>query len=162
MSAHDALMSFSKKQLNKPRTNRKKNKAPEKEMVKQIISWSKSNGMDLDVIEASGGRNQFGNITVKSGYSDISGNDKHGYAMYIEAKAAGKRNTLRANQYVFLLRKIKSGAFAVVADNVQSLSLYYYGWLEFKENGQHERAVKYLIENLYVPKQIRSSDGGLF
>lgn len=156
MSAKDALLSFSKKQIQKNnRQKRRKNKKPEQEMVDSILKWCRKQGMNLDVIEASGGMNKFGSITVKSGYSDISGNDKHGFAVYIEAKASGKRSTLKGHQYEFLKGKIESNAFAMVIDNVEHLASYYFTWLMHKENGQSERAKKYLLDNLFVPKVCR-------
>jgi hypothetical protein len=158
MSARDALMSFSSKQTKKARTNKRKNKRPEQEVVKEIIKWGKQNGFSLDVIEASGGRNAYGAITVKSGYSDISGCDRNGYACYLEVKARGRISTIRPNQYDFLLKKIQYGAFAGCFDNVESLNHIYFNWLNMRENGDIDRAKKYLQKNLYQPKAIREEN----
>lgn len=157
MSVREALEAYSKAQFkkNKPRDKKKKYKKPEQEMVDKILKWCRSQGMDLNVIESSGGSNKYGAVTVKAGYSDISGNDKNGYAVYIEAKAKDRRCTLKGHQYEFLKRKINSGAFAMVIDNVEHLANYYFTWLMHKENNQHDRAKKYLIDNLFVPKVCR-------
>lgn len=125
-----AIERFLKRQ--EPREMRH-NEAPEREVVKQILNFGKVKKWDLDVVEAKAVWNteaqRFVSGQVKAGYSDISGNTELGHALYIEAKAPGKRSTLRDDQLEFLLRKIASNCFAVVVDSVSGLETYYNGWL---------------------------------
>lgn len=133
----DALQNFYSKELKKDSPSKKrKNKAPEKQVVKAILTWGNDNGFDLDVIEASTFDrykvSMAHDTKVVAGYSDISGNDRFGLACYIEVKAPGRRSTLRESQRFFLERKISSGAFACVTDNISHLHNLYHQWLVLK------------------------------
>lgn len=114
----------------------RKNKSPEKTVVKNILKTLRSAGFCLDVVEASNydriKQAVVHDIKVAAGYSDISGNDKLGFAVYIEAKAPGKRSSLRELQRMFLERKIKSGAFACVSDSDVHVVELYSKWIRLK------------------------------
>jgi len=112
---------------NRPRSSTgKRNQQPEKEVVKDIMNWLGKNRFYCNVIEAkavysvSAGRYLSGQVSA--GYSDISGNDCEGLACYIEAKAPGKRATLRSDQREFLESKVQSNCFAVCVDGVHGLA----------------------------------------
>lgn len=115
---------------------KRKNKSPEKKVVKDILEWGKKYGLDLDVIEASGydriKKAMVHDTKIDPGYPDISGNDRFGLAVYIEAKAKGRRSSLRDHQRQFLMRKINSGAFACVADSAEYVHELYHKWLVCK------------------------------
>lgn len=124
-----AVKKNSRKYIKKARTTKRtKNQKPEKQVEKYCLVWLRKNGFDVDIIEAGGGFNAYGAVTVKSGYVDCSGNDRHGYAVYIEFKAPKRLSTLRENQRDFLERKINSGAFACVVDSACLLEDIYAEW----------------------------------
>lgn len=140
-STEKALNKFFLKEANKLEkeqrgSSRGRNKSPEKTVVKEILSACRSIGFNLDVIEASGydrmKKAMVHDSKVTPGYSDISGNSNLGLAVYIEAKAPGKRASLRDAQRAFLENKIKSGAFACVADSAEYVLKLYNEWLRLK------------------------------
>lgn len=113
---------FQKKQLpKKPRA--KPNGKPEEKVVKEILAYLRSLGFSLSIIEAkatySEASGTYRGSTVKAGYPDISGCTPNGLAVYVEAKAPGKRSTLREDQRIFLIEKIKNNCFAICADSVK-------------------------------------------
>ena len=127
-SVTQALEKYYEKTKPKEKTGRK-NKAPEKDVVKAIVSWLSSIGASSNVIESkstySARAGRYISQSVSSGYSDISGNFESGVAFFIEAKARGKRRTLRDKQFDFLKRKIQTNAFAYVCDDVEQLKIVY-------------------------------------
>jgi hypothetical protein len=159
MSARDALLKYHARQLGTARKKRKKNKKPEQQVVDEIHKWLKKHGFDCNTVEAKATWSEGGfykSSTVAPGFSDIAGNDRNGFAVFIEAKAPGKRSTLRPSQREFLLRKIKTNCFAVVADSVGFLSTAYDEWC----NLGGEEAQKYLFGLL--PKTRSGDDDPLF
>ena len=145
-SIENALLRNHQRQLKRDSPTRKKRQTPEQDVVKQLLSIMRTYHWDVDVIESKGGyRNDFGVVPVKPGYSDISGNDNYGLAVYVEAKAPKCRSTIRHNQMLFLVRKIRSNAFAVVVDSAELLMEFYTTFIGLK--GSIERQ-KYLIECL--------------
>lgn len=117
---------------NEPRVQRR-NEHPEKEVVKAILEYGKTKGWDIEVIDAKAVFNEkegrYLTGQVAPGYPDVSGNNGLGHALYIEAKAPGKRSTVRDDQVTFLLRKIGTNSFAVVVDSTELLEELYNGWL---------------------------------
>lgn len=128
------LGKYSKKMAEKPKKKtRRKNKAPEKQVVKQICAWLKSSGFSYDIVEASSfdrtRKVMVHDTKVTAGFSDIVACDPYGFACYIEAKAPGKRSTLRDHQRQFLMNKIENNAFACVTDSVEHLNNLYFTWI---------------------------------
>lgn len=115
---------------------RKRYKAPEKKAVREILDWAAEYGFDLDVIEASKYDRHMQSMgeedKVPVGFSDLCGVDRFGFACYIEVKANGRRSTVRPHQLDFLIRKIKSGAFACVADSAKYAHELYHRWIVCK------------------------------
>lgn len=163
----NAIKSFEKKNLpKKTKPRKKKNSAPEAALVKNFLKFAKQHKalFDLNVIEAKAVYNQQAGMylsgQVASGYPDISGNDKFGHAMFLEAKAPGKRSTLRADQYEFLMRKIEMNCFAICFDSIQYFKDTYKTWHALNIDDRKN----YLINELPVPKLLRvqNNDDPLF
>lgn len=116
---------------------KRKNKAPEKQVVKDILEWGKEYGFSLDVVEASTfDRTRVSMVhdtKVVAGFSDIVGcTPKFGFACYIEAKAPKSRARLKEHQRAFLEKKINAGAFACVTDSIEHLHNLYHQWIVLK------------------------------
>lgn len=129
----NAMASFNKK--NDPNKVTRKNNAPEKEAVKLILDWCKSQSWSVTVIEAKAVFNRAANRYMTSqvgtkGFCDIVGNDNEGRAVFIEAKALGKRATVKQHQIDFLKSKIESNCFACVTDSPENLKTQYVSWLQ--------------------------------
>jgi len=155
MSARDAILKYSGKQLPSKRKRQTRNKKPEKLVESNVLQWSKNNGMFLHVIESSSYDPRLGTIgtqKAESGFSDLVGNTDGGFAIYIELKAKDRRSTLRLDQRIFLENKIDQGCFAVVTDSVEHLA---HTWTEYKSLDRGERK-HYLLGCL--PRQISKKD----
>lgn len=113
-----------------PRIN--KNDKPEKAFVKQILFYLRSKGWSLDVVDStavySKEAGRYLNSMARVGISDIVGNMPNGRSVYIEAKAPGRRRTIRPDQLEFLIGKIKTNAFAVVSDSIEHFDKIYNEW----------------------------------
>lgn len=115
------------------------NEHPERDLQREIIKWlnSEEMGWSVDNIESraqfspSQGRYIIAHQTP--GLPDLMGNDQDGRAVFIELKAPGRRNTLRANQRQFLIRKIKTNCFAICADSQDYIFRMYKLWLRTSE-----------------------------
>lgn len=137
---------------------KRKNNAPERQLQKEIIKWLNSIGCSVNSIESKA---QFSEVTQQytsqtniDGLSDIIGNDMHGRAIYIEMKAPGRRNTLRDNQRKFLIGKIRTNCFAIVADSKEYIEKAYGRYSDIIRNG--ESTVPFLLNEL--PKEKASKD----
>lgn len=130
---------------NDPNRVHRKNNDPERKLQKEVINWLESLGFSVDNVDSkaqySADQGRYISQNAKPGISDIIGNDPNGHAVYIELKAPGKRGTLRENQRDFLLRKINSNAFAIVADSKEFIWEAYSNW----QNGPLLGAKGYLI-----------------
>lgn len=130
MSARDALLNYSKKQIKTKRT--KRNSSPEKEVEKEVMHWLRTHGFSCHVVESkavyspSAGGYKSGQTIP--GFSDVVGCDPNGMAVFIELKAKGRNSTLKEHQYLFLKNKIEHGAFAVCVDSVMLLERVYQNW----------------------------------
>ena len=165
MSAKTALHNYLSRQLqNNSRDPKRKNEKPEKIVEKSVTSWCKRHRIDVSIVECKGVYNSktrtFLHGMTEPGYSDLSGNNEFGIAVYIELKAKGRRSTLRVKQDEFLRRKINYGCFAVVVDSAELLEEMYYGWLNYINKNLVAEAKKYLLGQL--PKKRREVDGPLF
>lgn len=137
---------------NDPNRIKRKNKSPELDLEREAIRYFNSMGWDLDSIES---KNQYDPRSGKylaspneSGIVDCVGNDNYGNAVYIEWKAPGKISTLREKQRMFLIRKINTNCFAVVADSIKFVEEHYNAWLS------HSRPRDFLFSLL--PKEKRN------
>lgn len=121
---------------NKPKTKRRKNKSPEKTVVKELLKWLKDNGFSADVIEASSydrvNKIRVHDTKVVAGFTDIVATDMYGFACYIEAKAPKRRSQLKEHQREFIINKINNNAFACVTDSIEHLSHLYNQWILLK------------------------------
>ena len=150
----DALSGVKKKKT--------KNEKPEKVTEAEVIQWLSDRKFNFNVVEAkavysvSAGRYLSGQ--TDPGFSDIVANDSSGRAFFIELKAKGKKSTLKSHQYIFLKEKIEMNCFACVCDSAEMLDKIYLKWGSFLARGEHEMAMDYLLEQLYVPKEIREMD----
>jgi len=119
---------------NDPTRVKRRNKAPEKAVQTEVMAWLNSKGFDCNVFESkavfSASANRYLHSQMKPGVVDIIGNDPNGHAVFIELKAPGRinRSSLRAEQRLFLLRKIETYAFACVVDSSKRLEEIYSGW----------------------------------
>lgn len=156
MSAEDALLKHHQKLLKQSEPRKRRNKRPEKEVESACLKWMREHGWSVDVIEASGGRNMYGAVTVKSGFSDACGNTQHGLAVFVEFKAPGRLATLRDHQRVFLTKKINTNCFAVVVDSASRLSTLFDEWLRHRRNKDLKAAQDFLLNAL--PKERKSKD----
>jgi len=149
--------------LKKDAGPQRKNKKPEKQVEKDCLKWMRENGFDVDIIEASGERNEFGAIAVKSGYSDCSGNDSFGRAVYVEFKAPGRAvfSSVRPGQIKFLKRKIETNCFAVVVDSAKVLENYYRAWINVGMTRGRDGAREYL-KDIFPKERVNQDDSDLF
>lgn len=140
------MLMYAKAQTRKPRS--KRNKAPEKQLEKQVLEWLREVGCDVNVVEAKATFNpkigMYLNSMTTPGMADIVGNDSEGFAIYVELKAKGKLSTLRDNQYEFLKRKILTFSFGVCIDSLDLLKDYYKNWKAMPTYAGRE----YLLDNL--------------
>jgi len=120
-----AVEKFTMKQNKKSSGIKRKNLKPEKEVQLACVTWMRSLGWDVQVIESKATYDsrsgRYISQSVKAGYSDCSGNTNTGLSVYVEFKAPGRLSTLRFNQREFLLKKIESGCFAVCVDGTSHL-----------------------------------------
>jgi len=157
MSHHESTKAALHKYLTKKTTVKKssKNRKPEKEVEKACMNWFRDQGFSMNVIEASGGRNMYGAITVKSGFVDSAGCTPLGIGSFVEFKAPGRLSTLRDNQREFLLEKINKGCFACVVDSAGSLSRLYQEWYMIYIEDKNQ-SIELLLNSL--PKKRVSND----
>lgn len=142
----------------------RKNDAPEKRVVKDIMKWLTENEFSCQVFESKAQYDpQLQRYIAQATYvgtADIVGNDKMGLAVYVEAKAPGSRNRLREHQREFLQMKIQTNAFAVCIDSVVLLSEFYTKWSTMRSMSSLRAAREYLLSNL--PKQALKDEEPLF
>lgn len=123
----------------------KKNSKPEFELTyKPVKRWLYENGFSCDKVESKAVRGADGGFyrgMAVAGMSDLVGCDPHGYAVFIELKAPGRRASLKGHQRDFLIEKIKRGAFACCTDSVEHLSETYSHW-------QKTKSKEFLMANL--------------
>lgn len=155
MSAKTALHNYLSKQLaHNNREPKRKNEKPEKIVERSVLAWCKKHKLDVSVVECKGVYNAktrtFLHGMTEPGYSDLSGNNQLGMAVYIELKAPGRRSTLRFKQREFLIRKIKAGCFAVVVDSSELLEEIYYQWGNYINKDLFGEAKQYLMGQ--IPK----------
>jgi len=152
-----------KKQLKTLKKGAKKvNKGPEKAFIMHdLLPFLRQINASYSLIEAkavwSRRAGRYTRGMAPKGFPDIMGNFLGGWALYIEAKAPGKLNTIRAEQYLFLEDKILSGAFAVCVDNVALLQSYLDEWQRLMKSNQRENAKAYLLTCL--PKKPKELGG---
>lgn len=161
MSARDALLKYSQRQLKSVNNNRapkRKNEKPEEITVRECIDWLRDHGFSIHRVEAkavySKAAGRYLHSQTTPGMPDLVGNDKNGRACFIECKAKGKRSTVRHAQTEFLTEKIKTNCFVVVADTSEFLSNAYDLW----QSTSAPNRQKLLLSLL--PKQIKESDDG--
>lgn len=150
--------------INKNETYKPKrsNQKPEEIFIHEsLMPWLEANGFDCNVIESKSSyskeRQRYISQNAKPGISDIFGNYRNGLSVFIEAKAPTRRNTLRDNQREFLIRKIRSGCFAICCSDLHYINEV---WTHFKTLPSEQR-IGYLLDQL--PKQkLRESDDLLF
>lgn len=146
----NSIAKFCKK--NDPRRDKRKNLAPEKEFVKKLVVHLKLKGFFVSVVEAKAVFNEKAGRYMTSqvssdGFCDIVGNDPNGRAVFIEAKAEGKKSTLRENQHKFLLEKIESNCFAACIDSITSFDILYSGYCNISDPKEKKAFLKH-----YLPK----------
>ena len=144
-----------------PRRDKRRNLSPEKEFVKKLILHLKLKGFFVTVVEAKAVWNEKANRYLTSqvssaGFCDIVGNDPEGRAVFIEAKAEGKRATIRENQYEFLKQKIESNCFAACVDSISFLDSLYSG---FKHLQTVTERKQYLLNYLPKPRKKKYDPG---
>ena len=145
-----AMEKFSAKQLPKQKRTIKNGK-PEAELVLELKKHLEGLGFSINVIEAKAvyseraGRYLRGQAAA--GLSDLVGNTHLGQSVFIEAKAPGRRNTIRLAQHKFLTEKIRSGCFAIVCDSIEYFNIV---WAKYTaRNG--DLAKMYLLSELPLP-----------
>lgn len=130
----------------------RKNKSPEKEVVKELLNWLKDNKFDVHVVESkavysvAAGRYLSGQ--TDAGMSDIVGCTPEGVACFIEAKAKNKLSTLSLIQQDFLIKKATRGCFAIHTDSVERLKKIYEHWVMAREKNK-DLATEYLLGLLH-------------
>jgi len=153
-----ALETYASKQLPKPDTPKRRNKQPEKQTEKDCMAWMRQQGWDVHVIEASGGFNQYGAVTVKSGFSDACGNTPHGLSVFVEFKAQGKLRTLRPGQRAFLTKKIETNAFAVCVDGAALLHDVWHQFITLRRSKDLNATRQFLMSQLPPEPKTRGSE----
>jgi hypothetical protein len=144
-----AMEEYLKKQQPKPKSTESrssKNKTPEKDFVKLILKYLRGLGWSVDVVDSaavySKEAGMYLNSMARIGMSDIVGNMPNGIAVFIEAKAQGKRSTVRPDQREFLIAKIDTNCFAIVCDSIEYFDRVFGEW----QNSHVKKA--YLLKEL--------------
>lgn len=138
----------------------RKNNKPEQSVVKEVLKWAKSRGLDLHVVEskavysASAGR--YLHSQTSESLPDLLGNYQ-GLSVWIECKAKGRVSTLKEHQRAFLARKATQNCFACVTDSVKRLENYFDTFLTLLP----EDRPTYLLSHL-KPKKPHSDESDLF
>ena len=144
---------YSAKQLKQNKPSRK-NKKPEQEVVKALLSWLQMNGFHAFRVESQAAYNpNSGHYTssfAPTGCSDILGTTPCGRSLYLEVKAPGKRSTLKNHQRDFLLEGIRRGSLACCSDSVQHFQNLYDSWLLTDERSD------LLTKDLPLSKKIKT------
>ena len=157
-----ALDRYFKRQLEEEKPKeRRKNKAPEKDVVKKLCAWMRVMGWDYDIVEASTYDRIYKErveAKITAGFSDIVACAPGGTACYIEAKAPGRRATLKCHQRDFLERKIVLGAFAVCVDSPELLNQLWSEYTSLKLKRLSTEA--FLLRQL--PQKKKPDDAPLF
>lgn len=139
----DAIQKFHEK--NEPKEVRKNN-APERDVVREIIQWCEENSWSVCVINSSSvyseKEDRYLTAQAPAGYPDLSGCTPLGVFAGLEIKAPGRRSTMSDDQMLFLIQKIERGAFAGVFDSVDLLESTYMEWLK------SENKKAFLLRNL--------------
>lgn len=134
------------------REKRTNNKPEEDFIHNELMPWLEENGFDCNVIESKSSyskeRQRYISQHAKPGISDIFGNYKNGLSVFIEAKAPTRRNTLRDNQREFLIRKIRSGCFAICCCDLHYIDKV---WTHFKTLPSELR-IEFLLKELPVKR----------
>lgn len=140
MSAEQALLNHHKRQLGLNKRT-KKNKHPEKDVVKSCMIWFAENGFSMSVVESkatfSEKSGRYISGQAEPGFPDSAGCTPYGYGCFVEFKAKGRLSTLRDEQRDFLTDKIHHGSFACVVDCVDRLYEIYTKWLNKRNMGDH-------------------------
>lgn len=148
MSAQDALLKYSQKQLKTARTRKRRNKKPEEEAVREICTWCEKQKWSVHRVESkavySRAAGRYLRGQAASGFPDLVGNTGHGQGVFIEVKAKGKRSTIKPHQVIFLKEKIKTGCFAICADSAVCINNM---WTIYCSLNNDMRK-KYLLDNL--------------
>jgi hypothetical protein len=107
--------------------NRRKNQAPEEEVVSQVIAWCNANGWFIKRYESKAKYiNGVWRVSgLQVGTPDLMGATPDGYIAAIECKAPGRRSCLRTDQEKFLRDVLRVGGFGVVVDSVSCLERLY-------------------------------------
>jgi hypothetical protein len=138
----------------------RKNRTPEKDFVKELLRHLRSIGWSVDVVDSaavySKEAGMYLNSMARVGMSDIVGNMPNGIAVYIEAKAHGKRSTVRPDQREFLISKIDTNCFAIVCDSIE------YFDRSFNEWGISLSKKAYLLKELPELSGRWADDGPIF
>ena len=161
----DSMAAYEKKHKQPMVVSKKsKNNSPEKDLVKLMMLWLKEHNFACTVIEskavynAKAGRYMSSQVGTR-GYSDISGNDPEGRAVFIEVKAKDRLYTLKEHQREFLISKIKSNCFAVACDSVTKLQHWYNTFISLPFNQRQD----YLMSLLPKKRPSKTDqDGPLF
>lgn len=138
------------------------NDDPEAQVVRTIITETKLLDWDIQVVESKAKfiDGQYRSSGIKFGTCDILGIDSIGNAVFIEAKAPGKRSTFwregNDRQIEFLLSKIERGAFACVVDSWAQLNAYYMQWRQIRIT--NTEAAKAFLTDALPPKPKRKVD----
>lgn len=127
----------------------RKNKKPEQLVVNECMSWMKSQGFNMTIVESKAVYNvkaqRYLHSQAVRGMSDAVGNDAFGIGVFIEFKAKGRRSTIKEHQIDFLKHKIQTNCFAVVVDSVDLLKTYYQEWSMLRALAIHQ-GQKYLMD----------------
>jgi len=154
-----AIAKWSSKDFAKP-PRKKSNDKPEAKFVLELRKYLNGLGWDVTIVEAkanySESAGRYMNGAVASGYPDLSGNMPDGLAVYIEAKAPGKRSTIRPAQHEFLTRKIASNCFAICCDSIEYFERVFSEW----QKVQNKKA--FLIKELPALAARYSADDSWF
>lgn len=123
-----SIEKFHKRELNQPTGRR--NQKPEAKIENEIYKHLNEIGWSIDFYESSsfGISPEYQDYKVKPGHSDLAGNLPNGIACYVEVKAKGKRSTLSDNQRQFLIEKINTNCFAIVADSLEYVLNTFQTW----------------------------------
>lgn len=154
-----AIDNYIIKQDKKTSGPKRRNEKPEKLVEHACLEWMRNKGWSVQIIESKSTfdpkRQRYISQTTKAGTCDCFGVTDDGYAVFVEFKAQGKRNTFALDknfrQAEYLTSKIRTGAFACVVDSPQLLEETYTNWVNLKSLEGLKPAIEFLLNQL--PRQ---------
>jgi hypothetical protein len=121
-----AIARYMAKQEVKSAGPTRQNESPEADFVhEKLIPFCREAGIKIFKYESKAMFSESMGAYIKGvvpvGHSDLAGRFTNGVAVYLEAKAPGRRSRLKPHQREFLVDAIRDNCFAACVDNISDL-----------------------------------------